>query len=367
MIQLDQLTKSFNEKLVLKDLSLQVNDKEILCLLGPNGCGKTTLLNLISGLTPQDSGNIYINNQLVSGQTPTKKINLKPSERKIGYVFQTTSLFPHMRVEDNIAYGLKALRLSDNEIKTRTNRLLDFIGLSEYAQYYPHQLSGGQKQRTAIARSLATQPHTLLLDEPVSAVDPQLRESFRIDLKNYLRKLEITVVYVTHNLSEAYIMADRIAIMGKKHIEQIGHPTEIFDKPVSSYVARFLGLNTYAGRALGIHDNLLEIEINGIHLYAAASPKLAKKNIIATLKSEDITLLKSNNSRLRDGLTNSIEGTITEMTQMRSTAQITINIGFPLNARLQISTLKELGLSIGDKVHVCLDPQILNIFEDTDT
>jgi len=366
MIQLDNITKSFNKKLVLKDLSLQVNNKEILCLLGPNGCGKTTLLNLISGLTPPDSGSIYINNQLVSGQTLTKKINLKPSERKIGYVFQTASLFPHMRVEDNIAYGLRALHLSNNEIKTQTNKLLDFIGLSEYAKYYPHQLSGGQKQRAAIARSLATQPHTLLLDEPVSAVDPQLRESFRVDLKNYLRKLEITVIYVTHNLSEAYIMADRIAIMGKKHIEQIGHPQEIFDKPTSSYAARFLGLNTYAGRTLRIHDSFIEIEINGIHLYAAASPDLVEKNIVVTIKPEDITISKPGTLRLSDKPRNFIEGTITEMTQMRSTAQTTINIGFPIHARLQISTLKELDLSIGDKVQVCLDPQSLNIFKDTD-
>ncbi|MDR0493591.1 MAG: ABC transporter ATP-binding protein [Nitrososphaerota archaeon] len=365
MIQIKHLTKSFGEKVVLKDLSLEVKEKEILCLLGPNGCGKSTLLNLISGLIPQDSGTIHINGILVNGQAGTKKINLNPSDRKIGYVFQTVSLFPHMRVEDNVAYGLRALHLSNNEVKTQTNNLLDFIGLREYAKYYPHQLSGGQKQRAAIARSLATKPHVLLLDEPVSAVDPQLRESFKLELKNYLRKLEITVVYVTHNLSEAYVMADRIAIMGKKHVEQIGCTQEIFDKPASRYVAMFLGFNTYAGRALGVHSDLLEIEINGVNLYAAVSPNLVGKKIVATLKPEDITLLKSDPPRLRGELTNYIEGTLTEITQMRSTAQTIINIGFPLHARLPMSTVKALGLSIGDKVQVCFDPQILNVFEDT--
>ncbi|MDR0372525.1 MAG: ABC transporter ATP-binding protein [Nitrososphaerota archaeon] len=364
MIQINHLTKSFGKKIILKDLSLEVKDKEILCLLGPNGCGKSTLLNLISGLIHQDGGDIYINGVLASGQTDLKKINLKPSDRRIGYVFQAVSLFPHMCVEDNVAYGLKALRLPNNEVRTRTTALLDFIDLKEYAKCYPHQLSGGQKQRVAIARSLATEPHVLLLDEPVSAVDPQLRESFRLELKNHLRKLEITVVYVTHNLSEAYVMADRIAIMGKKHVEQIGCTTEIFNKPASNYVAKFLGINTYAGKALEMHGGLLEIEINGVHLYAAVSSSLAGKNIVVTLKPEDITLSNSKTSRL-NGLDNFIEGTITEMTQMRSTVHTIINIGFPLHARPQMSTLKELGLTIGDKVQVCFDPQMLNVFEDT--
>ena len=152
--------------------------------------------------------------------------------------------FPTCEFQDNVAYGLKSLHLSKQEVKKRTKDLLDFVGLREYASFYPHQLSGGQKQRIALARSLATEPQLLLLDEPVSAVDPQLRESFRLELKNYLQALKITVVYVTHNLSEAFIMSDRIAVMGNGHIEQIGSRTEIFDKPSSAYVAEFLGINT---------------------------------------------------------------------------------------------------------------------------
>ncbi|MDR1991988.1 MAG: ABC transporter ATP-binding protein [Nitrososphaerota archaeon] len=366
MIQINHLTKTFGQKTILKDLSLEVKDKEILCLLGPNGCGKSTLLNLISGLIHQDSGNIYIDEILVSGQIGTKKINLKPSDRRVGYVFQTVSLFPHMSIEDNVAYGLKALHLPNNEVKTRTNGLLDFIGLSEYAKYYPPQLSGGQKQRAAIARSLATEPRILFLDEPVSAVDPQLRESFRIELKNHLRRLGITVIYVTHNLSEAYVMADRVALIGNGHVEQIGCSTEIFDKPASSYVAKFIGNNSYAGKALGMNRGLLEIEIKGVHLYTASSPSLTGKNIVATLKPENITLSKLETCDLGVDLANSVEGVITEMTQMRSTVQVIINIGFSLHARVQMSTVKALGLSIGDKVQVCFDPQMLNVFEDTD-
>ena len=259
------------EKKVIQNLNLEVKNQEILSLLGPNGCGKTTLLNILSGLTKQDNGNIYINNVLVSGKTGTKKVHFKPSERKVGYVFQTVSLFPHMRIKDNVAYGLKALHLPKQEVKKRTKDLLDFVGLQEYAKFYPSQLSGGQKQRTALARSLATEPQVLLLDEPVSAVDPQLRESFRLELKNYLQTLKITVLYVTHNLSEAFIMSDRIAVMGNGRIEQIGSRTEIFDKPNSSYVAKFLGINTFDGKAIKDFEGLLEIEVNGVILFASVS------------------------------------------------------------------------------------------------
>ncbi len=234
MIKVNSVTKIFGDKKVLENLTLEVKNGEILSLLGPNGCGKTTLLNIVAGLTRQSEGNIYINDVLVSGKQGTKKIYLQPSERKIGYVFQTVSLFPHMRVQDNVAFGLKSLHLPRQEVKKRTSDLLEFVGLCEYAKFYPSQLSGGQKQRVALARSLATEPQVLLLDEPVSAVDPQLRESFRLELKNYLQTLKITAVYVTHNLSEAFVMSDRIAVMGNGRIEQMGNKTEIFDKPSSS-------------------------------------------------------------------------------------------------------------------------------------
>ena len=365
MIKINSITKSLKEKKVLENLSLEVKNGEIISLLGPNGCGKTTLLNILSGLTRQDEGNIYIDDVLVSGNAGTKKVYLKPSERKVGYVFQTISLFPHMRVQDNIAYGLKAQHLSKQEVKKRTDDLLEFVGLSEYANFYPSQLSGGQKQRIALARSLATEPQVLLLDEPVSAVDPQLRESFRLELKSYLQKLKITVVYVTHNLSEAFIMSDRIAVMGNGRIEQGGCGSEIFYKPSSSYVAKFLGVNAFKGKAIKIHaGELLEIDANGVLLLAPSAPNLVGKNIIATIKPEDITLSKSADPVSNGTTINSVEGTITEMIQMRSTAQITVDTGFLLKARLPLSIVKNLGLTIGDKIHVNFFTDSINVFTD---
>jgi ABC-type Fe3+/spermidine/putrescine transport system ATPase subunit len=364
MIKVNAITKSFGEKKVIENLNLEVKNEEILSLLGPNGCGKTTLLNILSGLLRQDGGEVYINNALVSGNSGAKNVHVKPSDRKIGYVFQTTSLFPHMRVQDNVAYGLKALHLPSQEVKKRTNDMLDFVGLREYSRFYPNQLSGGQKQRIALARSLATEPEVLLLDEPVSAVDPQLRESFRLELKNYLQALKITVVYVTHNLSEAFVMSDRIAVMGNGHIEQVGDKTEIFNKPSSSYVAKFLGVNTFKGRVVKTGAELMEIEVNGIRLLAPVASGLLGKEVIATVKSEDISVSKSPVSDFRDPSENTVEGTVTEMVQMRSNAQVTIDAGFLMKTRISLNTIKDQQLSIGDKVYVRFSATALNVFAD---
>jgi len=364
MIQVNSIAKSFAEKKVIENLSLEVKNEEILSLLGPNGCGKTTLLNILSGLIRQDKGEIYINDVLVSREEGRKTVNVKPSDRKIGYVFQTISLFPHMRVEDNVAYGLKALHLPMQEVKKRTGNLLDFVGLREYARFYPGQLSGGQKQRIALARSLATEPQVLLLDEPVSAVDPQLRESFRLELKNYLQALKMTVLYVTHNLSEAFIMSDRIAVMGNGHIEQVGNRTEIFDKPNSPYVAMFLGINAFKGKAIKGQGKLMEIEANGVQVLASASPDLLGKNVIATLKPDNIFVSRSPDADFNCEGANIIEGTVTEMVQMRSNAQVTVDAGFIVKTRLPLDAVKAEGLSVGDKVYVCFSADSLNVFAD---
>ena len=269
-----------------------------------------------------------------------------------------------MRVKENVAYGLKSMHLPRQEVKKRTESLLDFVGLHEYAKFYPNQLSGGQKQRTALARSLATEPQVLLLDEPVSAVDPQLRESFRLELKNYLQALKITAVYVTHNLSEAFIMSDRIAVMGNGRIEQIGSRTDIFDKPTSSYVAKFLGINTFNGKAVKTQAGLLEIQANNIQLLAPSAPQLVGKNVIVTVKSENILVSKSADLNSNDASSNSITGTIIELVQMRSNAQVTVDAGLLLKTRLPLSSIKNLGISIGDKVYLHFNADDLNVFED---
>ncbi|MDR2700325.1 MAG: ABC transporter ATP-binding protein [Nitrososphaerota archaeon] len=366
MIKIESLSKLFNEKKVVENLTLEVKRKEVMSLLGPNGSGKTTLLNMIAGLLHPDSGNIYINNTMVYGTNGTKKVNLKPSERKIGYVFQTISLFPHMKIQDNIAYGLKSLHISQSEIKKRTNTLLDFVDLTEYALLYPNQLSGGQQQRAALARSLATEPQVILLDEPVSAVDPQLRETFRLDLKKYLQKLETTTLYVTHNLNEAFMMADKIAVMGNRHIEQVGDRTEIFDKTQSTFVAKFLGLNIFKGKAIKEQNGHLLIDINNnISVLSTSNPELIGKNVTITIKPEDITFSKTQTTN--QNATNNILGVITEMVQTRSTTQVTIDLGFPVKTRTTSTEIKNLGVTVGDKIYVTFNFSEVNVFSEKES
>jgi len=230
MIKIESLSKAFNGKTVIKNLNLEVQKKETVALLGHNGSGKTTLLNMIAGLLPPDKGNIYINNNMVYGVLGAKKVNLRPFEREIGYVFQTLALFPHMKIQDNIAYGLKSLHLSKSEVKKRTRKLLELVNLTEYALAYPNQLSGGQQQRIALARSLATEPQVMLLDEPVYAVDSHFRETFLSELKKYLQTIETTTIYVTHNLDEAFRMANKVAVMENGHIEQVVDRAEYLTK-----------------------------------------------------------------------------------------------------------------------------------------
>ncbi|MCW4025326.1 MAG: ABC transporter ATP-binding protein [Candidatus Bathyarchaeota archaeon] len=361
MITIENLTKSYKNKKIIDNLNLEIKNNEIVSLLGPNGVGKTTLLNIIAGLIKPDQGTITINNVLVNGVAGTKTVCTKPCDRKIGYVFQTFGLFPNMKAKDNVAYGLKTLHLSQQEIKQKTQNMLDLVGLKDHAEFYPSQLSGGQKQRVALARSLATEPHVLLLDEPVSAVDPQLRESFRLELKNYLQSLKITVLYVTHNLSEAYVMSNRIAVMGNGHIEQIGGKIDVFEKPSSRYVAKFLGINVFEGKAAKTVDGLLQVDAGGMQFLALGASEFVGKRVAVTVKPDDVTL--SVQPVNQSGL-NSVRAVISEMVQMRSTTMVTLDLGFILKTRVSSQFIKHLGVTVGDVVWVCFRVEDLNVFLD---
>ena len=224
LLSLQHITKNFGEGDVLRDISLDVARGEFVTLLGASGCGKTTTLRIISGLETPDEGTVLLDGKDVTA--------LPPERRPVNTVFQSYALFPHMNVEKNVAYGL------------RVREMLELVQMEDYAKRMPSQLSGGQRQRIAIARALAPEPELLLLDEPLGALDLQLRRQMQLELKRLQKKLGITFVYITHDQEEAINMSDRIAVMRGGRFEQIGTPEEIYDEPKTHYVAQFIGRST---------------------------------------------------------------------------------------------------------------------------
>ena len=233
-LELKDIRKSFSkDEVVLKEISLSIDKGEFITLLGSSGCGKTTTLRIIAGLETPDSGKVYLEGKDVTA--------LAPEARDVNTVFQNYALFPHMTVADNIGYGLKLKKIPKAEIKKRVSEMLELVQLKGYEKRKPSELSGGQKQRVAIARALVNNPKVLLLDEPLGALDLQLRRAMQIELKHLQKKLGITFIYITHDQEEAINMSDRIAVMKDGCIEQIGTPDEIYNHPKTSYVATFVG------------------------------------------------------------------------------------------------------------------------------
>ncbi|QCT00914.1 spermidine/putrescine ABC transporter ATPase subunit [Paenibacillus algicola] len=235
MIELVQITKQFQGQTVVQPLSLSIREGEFLTLLGPSGCGKTTILRMIAGFENPTEGQIWLAGQDVTQQPA--------NQRDLNLVFQHYALFPHMTVADNIAFGLKMKKLSKSEIKKRVDEAVAMTQLAAFTGRYPHQLSGGQQQRVAIARAIANKPKVLLLDEPLGALDLQLRKSLQSELKHLQRTLGITFVYVTHDQEEAMMLSDRIVIMNGGRVEQIGTPREIYASPKTLFAATFVGEN----------------------------------------------------------------------------------------------------------------------------
>lgn len=230
-LRVENLQKKFNQFTALDDVSLDIKQGELVCLLGPSGCGKTTLLRCIAGLEKQDYGTIFSYDNNIS--------HLPPQARDYGILFQSYALFPNLTVQQNIAYGL--VDQPRDVIKDRVDEMLELVGLQDRKNKYPGELSGGQQQRVALARALAPAPSLLLLDEPMSALDAQVREHLCVELRNLQKSLNITTLMVTHNQDEAMLMADRIAVMNNGKVEQYGNSEEIYNHPQTPFVAEFVG------------------------------------------------------------------------------------------------------------------------------
>ncbi|AXV15751.1 spermidine/putrescine ABC transporter ATP-binding protein [Neorhizobium sp. SOG26] len=256
---LENLRKSFGQIQVVKDFNMSINKGEFVSFLGPSGCGKTTVLRMIAGFETPSDGTITING--------TNQTRLKTNQRNIGMVFQAYALFPNMNVFDNVAFGLKVAGKPKAEIESRVREMLKLISLDHLADRYPYQMSGGQQQRVALARALAPKPQVLLLDEPLSALDAKIRVSLREEIRQIQKQLGITTVFVTHDQEEALSISDRIVVMNAGRADQIGTPSEIYNRPATRFVASFVGtLNIIEATVIDPAANTVKVGDNTIIL-----------------------------------------------------------------------------------------------------
>lgn len=267
-VELTRVTKSYGSSLAVDDLSLRIEAGEFVSLLGPSGCGKTTILRMIGGFEQPDHGSITIAGQHVTGTPPHK--------RNVNTVFQAYALFPHMTIAQNVAYGLQQRRTPKSEVLQRVSEALDMVQMRRFADRKPTQLSGGQQQRVALARALVNRPAVLLLDEPLAALDRQLREAMQLELKQLQSELGITFIFVTHDQGEALSMSDRIAVMRSGRIEQMADPDTVYNNPSTAYVAGFIGQQNFFYGSMSA-DGFLHTDFGLFHAeppgHYAATPR----------------------------------------------------------------------------------------------
>jgi len=317
-VELRSVTKRFGDLVAVDGLSLELAGGEFFTLLGPSGCGKTTTLRMVAGFEQPSEGGIQIEGADVAG--------LPPHRRPTNTVFQSYALFPHLSVEDNVAFGLKRKRVPKGEIRDRVGAELERVGLRAEAKRRPAQLSGGQQQRVALARALVNLPKVLLLDEPLGALDLKLRKGLQIELKRIQREVGITFVYVTHDQEEALTMSDRIAVMDRGRVEQVGSPEDVYDRPSTTFVAGFIGVsNLMPARVLNAGEVRLE---QGPVVSAATTglPPGARCHAVVRPEKLSIDEIEASGAPLADSLPR-VEGIVESSVYLGTATQIVVDLG----------------------------------------
>jgi putative spermidine/putrescine transport system ATP-binding protein len=336
-VRLAGLTRRYGPVVALDGLDLTLRPGELVALLGPSGCGKTTTLRLLAGLEDADAGTIT-----VGGKDITR---LSASKRDMGMVFQAYSLFPHMTVTQNVAFGLRLRRMPKADREKRALDMLDLVGLSEQAGRYAHQLSGGQQQRVALARALAIEPQVLLLDEPLSALDAKVRAQLRDQIRRIQLEVGITTLFVTHDQEEALAIADRVGVMRNGRLEQLAPPTEVYARPATAFVAEFVGLtNKLAGTVSG---STVTVRGRDLPLVDSATPP---GPVTALVRPEAVSL--ASGAPAEAGL---LTGTVIATTFLGATSRVTVDLG-DTTIMAQLPTADAAELTAGSRVTLSIRP-----------
>ncbi|HTS92914.1 MAG TPA: ABC transporter ATP-binding protein [Stellaceae bacterium] len=341
-VELKGLTKRYGALAVVDRVDLMVEHGSLVCLLGPSGCGKTTTLRLVAGFVMPDGGEIAVAGKTLS--TPGTVV--PPERRNMSMIFQSYALWPHMTIAQNVGYGLAVRKLPREEIEKRVSEMLAVAQMGRYADRYPAELSGGQQQRVALARALVVKPETLLLDEPLSNLDANLREEMRFELRRLHDEYRYTTIYVTHDQQEAMTAADRIVVMREGRIEQAGTPVDVYERPATEFVARFIGgTNILRGPHLG--NNL--VRCGGITLRCGQGTPAASGDTAVSIRPQEILLTE----RVAEGV-NRVRGTVERQVYLGASRDYLVRL--PGDTALRVIAPRELDFAAGREVTVEFPP-----------
>jgi ABC-type Fe3+/spermidine/putrescine transport system ATPase subunit len=350
-IRVVNVTKKFGKIMAVDDVSLEIQDKEYFSLLGPSGCGKTTLLRLIAGLIEPDKGEIYIGDKLVN--------DVPPEDRDIGFVFQTFALFPHMDVWDNVTYGPKVKGFNIQKAKTIGHEVLELVKLHERLDAFPNELSGGMMQRIAVARALAAGAKTLLLDEPLGQLDAKVRNEIRYEIRKMAKDLGLTAIHVTHDQAEAMSISDRIAVMRKGRVLQVGTPEELYMAPNSIFVAHFIGESNFLeGHIVDTSDGIFTVELRGaLKVKAVAKKGKNGDRVVLAVRPEAFRIEKG---ARRTG--NSLLGTVERVTFEGNNVRYDVRLENQDSVVIVQPSLTDEWFNAEQKVTLSFEPEKAHIF-----